>query len=575
MKRLKIAYFSRERIAFVIRVDSDRMSLIRAICLLMVMAAAGIFVEVRAAEPRLALVIGNSDYRIGPLKNPANDAALIAKVLRETGFTVTHQTDLKQREMLRTVVEFSRALKAAGDDAVGLFYYAGHAVQANGVNYLIPVDAIITDELDLRIQTLDSSTLMQGLHSAGNRLNLVFLDSCRNNPFQALNRSGTRGLAKIDAPSGTLIAYATAPGDVAMDGKGKNSPYTIALAKAIKQPNTRVEQALKQVRIEVRDRTGNKQTPWETSSLTGDFYFTGKAVVPNAVQSAALPPASTMDRTVEIEFWKSISDSDDPALFEAYLVQYPDGVFKPLAERKVATLTAKSQVPHNDGDLIFFQSIQYSNRPEDFEAYLSQYPDGNYVPIANARLKSLRNAAREEEDRKRQQNESAQQNSPQSGQDLNILEGFVNIYTGGLYGTVLKNDSDAALRNTQNDVASLNSGGTAENPYDGEWFFRAKTKSVSGRSDSFCRMGESGEVILSIRNGNFYMKAKSAWNTLFSVKGTVSSSGHLNLNFRPWGTSSVLRSENWTVTERIGPDSFLRTEAGKKCIIAFEMSKLQ
>jgi len=550
------------------------MTLVRAICLLLVIIVAGIL-EVRAAEPRLALVIGNSDYRIGPLKNPANDADLIAKALRRTGFTVTLLNDLKQRDMQRSVVEFSRALKAAGEDAVGLFYYAGHAVQANGVNYLIPVDAVITDELDLRIQALDSSTLMQGLHSAGNRLNLVFLDACRNNPFQALSRSGTRGLAKIDAPSGTLIAYATAPGDVALDGKGKNSPYTIALAKAIRQPDTRVEQALKQVRIEVRDRTGNKQTPWETSSLTGDFYFSGKSTETDVAQTTALPTSDVMDRTIEVEFWKSISDSDDPVLFEAYLEQYPNGVFTTLAERKVAILTAQEQAPENDGDLIFFQSIQYSNRPEDFEAYLEQYPDGNYVPIAKSRITSLRAAAREEEERQRQQNETINQGSSQNGTDMGILEGFVNIYTGGLYGNIVNRVTDTDNQNTQDSLASLNEGGAGGNPYDGEWFFRAKTKSVVGRSDSFCRVGDKGEVILSIRNGKFYMKGKSTWNTLFSVTGDVSPAGHLNLNFRPWGTSAILRSENWTLSTRLSPENLLREEAGKKCIIAFEMSKLQ
>ncbi len=171
--------------------------------------------QVAVAEQRLALVIGNGKYAVGPLDNPSRDAELMAKVLSGSGFQVTHLSDLTYREFQRAVVQFGRNLQAAGNDTVGMFYYAGHAVQANGDNYLIPVDADISDQLDLEIQTLQVATLMRSLDAAGNRLNLVVLDACRNNPFKSISRSAGRGLAKVDAPFGTLLAYSTSPGDVA------------------------------------------------------------------------------------------------------------------------------------------------------------------------------------------------------------------------------------------------------------------------------------------------------------------------------------------------------------------------
>ncbi|MBO6838783.1 MAG: caspase family protein, partial [Alphaproteobacteria bacterium] len=174
-------------------------------------------------ETRKALVIGNGAYGVSPLPNPINDAQAMTEALEMSGFDVTLATDLSYRDLQRAVVRFSREVRAAGEETVAMVYYAGHAVQANGENYLIPVDADIQDSLDLEIQSLRLSTVMQSLESAGNRLNLVVLDACRDNPFPSMSRSGSRGLAKVDAPYGPLLAYSTAPGDVAADGAGRNS----------------------------------------------------------------------------------------------------------------------------------------------------------------------------------------------------------------------------------------------------------------------------------------------------------------------------------------------------------------
>lgn len=349
---------------------------------------------------RLALVIGNSHYAVGPLTNPTNDAALMADTLTAVGFKVTHMENLGYREMQRAVVGFARDLRAAGEDAVGLVYYAGHAVQADGENYMIPVDADLQDALDLQIQTLEASTLMSSLDRAGNRLNMVVLDACRNNPFPAVSRSGSRGLAKIDAPHGTLLAYSTSPGDVAADGNGRNSPYTKALAKAIRTPGVPVEQLFKQVRIEVMEKTGNKQIPWESSSLTGDFFFLDKAPEPPPVAAAPAAAPSANAQAADIEFWKSIAASTDPSLFRGYMEAFPNGLFVGLAEQRITALesaaAAQSLAAEREKRQAeaaqAWDAVKDSGDPGQLQAVADAYPDTVYAKLAAAKIEGIRGA---------------------------------------------------------------------------------------------------------------------------------------------------------------------------------------
>jgi formylglycine-generating enzyme required for sulfatase activity len=215
-----------------------------------------------------------------------------------------------QKQMKRAIVEFGQSLAAAGSDAVGLFYYAGHGVQVNGANYLIPIKAEIQSQADVDIESVNADTVMQQMEFAGNRMNIVILDACRNNPLPAASRSTGGGLARVDAPTGSFIAYSTAPGQVAADGDGKNSPYSKALADAIENQRVPLEQLFRDVRVNVMNATGKRQVPWDSSSLTGEFYFkppngnasqaapqlTSAAPTPaapafGASQSAALTPA--------------------------------------------------------------------------------------------------------------------------------------------------------------------------------------------------------------------------------------------------------------------------------------------
>lgn len=222
-------------------------------------------------ERRIALVIGNSKYKEAPLRNPANDARAISQALSATGFSVTVIEDATQVAMRRAIRTFGDELAKA---AVGIFYYAGHGMQVRGANYLIPVNADIEREDEVADQAIDANLVLAKMDSAKNSLNIMILDACRNNPFARSFRSSARGLAQMDAPSGTLISFATAPGSVASDGEGQNGLYTEHLLKAIQQPGLPIEQVFKQVRIGVTRATKDQQIPWESSSLKGDFYFT-------------------------------------------------------------------------------------------------------------------------------------------------------------------------------------------------------------------------------------------------------------------------------------------------------------
>ncbi len=235
----------------------------------------------KSQEQRVALVIGNSDYQAGPLLNPGNDARAMAEALRITGFEVMEYINLEsQADMKKAIRGFGQRLQS-GD--VGLFYYAGHGIQVEGKNFLIPTRAEIYAEEEVEYESLDVGFVLSQMEIADNRMNIIILDACRNNPFARSWRSaGGGGLAFINAPAGTLIAYSTAPGSVASDGTGSNGLYTEELLKQIGREGLKIEDVFKNVRSEVLDKSNNMQTPWESSSLVGDFYFSqpGMRVIP-------------------------------------------------------------------------------------------------------------------------------------------------------------------------------------------------------------------------------------------------------------------------------------------------------
>lgn len=247
-----------------------------------------------ARESRIALVIGNGAYREVPLKNPPHDAQAMAKALQECGFQVQVLVDASLPQMESALRTFGQRLKTGG---VGLFFYAGHGMQVRGTNFLIPVGADIGDEDEVRFKALDANAVLAKMESAGNGLNLLVLDACRNNPFgRAWRRGGAEGLAQMDAPTGTYIAFATAPGRTASDGTGANGLYTQHLLEALQHPGLKVEEVFKRVRVGVRQTSKDQQVPWDSSSLTGEFYFrsAGVPTPPTPPYGATVNPPSIL-----------------------------------------------------------------------------------------------------------------------------------------------------------------------------------------------------------------------------------------------------------------------------------------
>jgi uncharacterized caspase-like protein len=296
--------------------------------------------------PRLALVIGNSRYAELPqLRNPRRDAAAFAERLGESGFIVKSQINGTRAQLESSIAEFCSSLAAS--KGVGLFYFAGHGLQLDWRNYLVPVDARISSADDVRANAIDLSVLLGGLAGAANPVNVVILDACRDNPF-ALEGRTAKGLSQMDAPVGTLLAYSTAPGNTASDGEGDNGLYTEHLLREMRAPDAKIEDVLKRVRLNVRRASSGKQVPWESTSLEADFYFV----------AAAQPKSQSqveIDRRYveELAAWTQIeaktaaavrtTESLDEAIaaLEKLLQRYPSGHFSEIAQSRLDLLLAE------------------------------------------------------------------------------------------------------------------------------------------------------------------------------------------------------------------------------------------
>jgi hypothetical protein len=287
-----------------------------------------------AKTPRHALVIGNSKYPIGELLNPRNDASAIAERLRAAGFSVTLKLDARRRELADAIRDFGQVLDR--DKGVGVFYYAGHALQLNWRNFLVPVDAKIKKKTDIQAETVDISLLIDSINRTRNPLNLIILDACRNNPFGPDFRTDDKGLSQLDAPPGTFIAYATAPGNTAEDGDGTHGLYTDNLLKEMQTPGAPIEDVFKRVRLSVRRASEGGQIPWESTSLESDFSF--------------LPGQTPRDKAKEFEAdlatWQQLRAAQSIAELEAFIRVRPNGKFAELAQFRLDhLLAAKGEKP--------------------------------------------------------------------------------------------------------------------------------------------------------------------------------------------------------------------------------------
>ena len=284
---------------------------------------------VAVTEERIALVIGNAAYRIDPLDNPVNDARLVAQSLKQSGFAVSLQENLDRRGLVNALRDFGNRL---GENTIALLYYAGHGLQLRDRNYLIPVDAEIRSEDEIPIAGVDLGFMLGRMSAARSRINIVILDACRNNPFAGKGGPSAQGLAQMDAPVGTLLAYATAPGKLAADGSGANSLYATNLARHLLTPGLPVEHVFKRVREGVVRDTREQQVPWESSSLQGEFAFVPGVAAPREA-------AADVEAAGELAFWTSIQASTRADEYRAYLRQYPSGRFVALAQTRVAAFT--------------------------------------------------------------------------------------------------------------------------------------------------------------------------------------------------------------------------------------------
>jgi hypothetical protein len=312
------------------------------ICLLFASGAA-------KADRRVAFVVGNGAYKnVAQLPNPPVDAKAMAAVLRNVGFEVVEGTNLTRDTMTEKLLDFGK--KAQGAD-VAVFFYAGHGIAISGTNYLLPIDADIKSEMDVKLGAAINIDLTLDQTMSDAKVKLVFLDACRDNPFAAKikSNSATRsvsvqsGLAEMKSGEGTLIAFATGPGQTALDGQeGTNSPFTRALIAHITTPGVEIQQAMTEVRAQVNEETNKGQLPWGHTNLIGSVYLNPVAAPAAGAAASSSAPAAVASTAggsdVELEFWRSVKESNKPEELNAYLTNYPNGQFKSLALARIASL---------------------------------------------------------------------------------------------------------------------------------------------------------------------------------------------------------------------------------------------
>lgn len=340
------------------------------------------------AESRVALVIGQSAYRsVTALPNPVNDAKAMTGLLSSAGFDVTAVTDVSQNELRQAVGDFAAKIAGKGPDTVALVFYAGHGVQIDGENFLMPVDVNISREADVPLQAVRLNDVMNTLASVPTKLRIVMLDACRNDPFDAINKTAGRGLAIFDAKAnaaGSFISYATSPGAEAADGTGSSSPYTSALVVSAREPGLAIEDALKRVRVAVNTATEGRQIPWESSSLISDFYF-----FPGAAKGGA---KQTATRTVTE--WRTLLQDKSPSAaydlviaddaiegYDAFTALYTD---PPYAARARAILDRRRE-------MVAWSIAVNTNSVDAFQLFLASYPDSDLAATARKLQDRLRN----------------------------------------------------------------------------------------------------------------------------------------------------------------------------------------
>ncbi len=351
-----------------------------------------------SGESRLALIIGQSAYRtVPPLPNAANDARHMAELLASAGFDVTSASDLSRDDMRQAISDFAGKVSASGPDSVALVFYAGHGLQIDGENFLIPVDLDPKREADVPLQAVRLNDLMNTLGSLRTKMRIVMLDACRNNPFPALAGTG-HGLAIVDTKAGapgSFISYSTSPGSEAEDGSGEDSPYTTAVLSVAKQPNLPIEEAFKRIRVAVNQATDGRQIPWENSSLTSDFkFFSPDAGEPPAAAPKPIAADTPAAEAQRVEAWRRRLQGKEPkiayefviaddsvAAYEAFVALFSDAAYG----ARVRSLLARRR------EMIAWANAVAVNTGPSFEAFLASYPNSDLAPTARKMEERVRN----------------------------------------------------------------------------------------------------------------------------------------------------------------------------------------
>ena len=348
------------------------------------------------ASKRVALVVGNNDYTTLPaLNNAAKDARDMAQTLRDLGWEVVDIYNSSQRDIGRAIDKFEGQLWTA--DA-SLFFYAGHGIQARGENWIVPVDAKAESEVDLKYEAIPAREVLSAMKRADVPVNIIILDACRDNPLKKRTRSSSRGLQVPEVPvglRGTTIMFSAAPGEVAQDGpKGGNGVFTGNLLRELKKPGLTIEAVFKATSRGVNAATNRSQMPWFNSSLSGDFYF-NEAKPEVQVAAVAPAPALPSSDNVELMYWQSVSGSDDVALLQSYLSQYPDGRFVELAKARITSLANKlaaaGAAQARLQEDAYWKTVSASSNATGLQSYLAKYPNGQFVDLAKLELKILEN----------------------------------------------------------------------------------------------------------------------------------------------------------------------------------------
>jgi hypothetical protein len=357
--------------------------------------AAGILLGSSAAfaENRVALVIGQSSYRaVVPLPNPANDARAMSKLLGDAGFEVTNAADLSQNDLRQEVADFAAKVAAKGPDTVAVVFYAGHGLQIDGENFLVPVDIDPKREADIPLQAVRLNDILNTLTSVPSKTRILLLDACRNNPFPAINATAGHGLALVDTKTGspgTFMSFSTSPGAEAEDGNGTNSPYTTALLSVAKERGLSIEDTFKRVRVSVNKATEGRQTPWDSSSLTDDFRF-----FPGQSATGSTQPEKQQVKKRNVDEWRRdlqgkpveaanemiVGDGTEEA-YEAFVGLYTQPPFAPQARDWLDR--HRRMAAWNEAVIL--------NTAAGYQAFLIQYPDSDLTATARKLEQRLRN----------------------------------------------------------------------------------------------------------------------------------------------------------------------------------------